>query len=225
MKTRVFMISAAVALLALPGMALGQLWSENFDGYGVGPLVPQGGWQYWDCVTNTDAIVTNAIARSAPNSAEITPSTDVVQAFAGVASGQWVISGYNYIPAGSFGEQYFILLNRWDCQGNWDWSLDILFDASAGLVSTVEGAGTAPLVYGEWVEVRVEIDLDTGTQTIYYNGAVLDVIAWAGTGLAALDLFSNGGSSIYWDDLVLEEEAPPVAVESSTWGKIKATYK
>lgn len=223
MKTRVITMSVAVALLALPGITLAMDWSENFDAYPVGPLVPLGDWQYWDCVTNTDARVTDAIALSAPNSAEITPSTDVVQAFTGVTSGQWVISAYNFVPAGSSGEQYFILLNLWDCAGNWDWSLDILFDATAGLVSTVEGTGTTALVYGEWVEVRVEMDFDAGSQSIYYNGGLLDTIAWAGTGLAALDLFSNGGTSIYWDNLELQ--GPPTAVESSTWGQIKATFK
>ena len=70
-----------------------------------------------------------------------------------------------------------------------------------------------------------EINLDTNVQTLYYNGAVFDTFAWS-TGtmeIAALDLFSNGGSAIFWDDCSLNDGS--VAVEPTSWGRIKSSFK
>jgi hypothetical protein len=76
----------------------------------------------------------------------------------------------------------------------------------------------------------VVIDFTANTQQVFYGGSLLTAKSWtegaSGGGalnLAALDLFSNGGTSVYWDDLVLAREGA-TAVEPSTWGGVKATF-
>jgi hypothetical protein len=104
----------------------------------------------------------------------------------------------------------------------------MMFDAAAGTVSTECGASTAitlPLVLDQWVEIKVFLFLDMDWVQIYYDGTLLDDPAVADhpelgggyqwslgmfgsntTGrvnLAALDLFANSASSIYYDDFSL----------------------
>ena len=64
-----------------------------------------------------------------------------------------------------------------------------------------------PWITDDWIELRVEIDLDANLQTIYYDGEVLDQTVWQASGIPevqAVDLFSNNGSFAYFDDLSLE---------------------
>jgi hypothetical protein len=229
MNTWLLRAAAVAMLLALPTFAAAQ-WSDNFDSYANGSgLHGQGGWMGWDCDPAWDALVTDLYSHSAPHSADIGFTSDITQEFAGVTSGEWVISGWVYVPGNSTGQQYFILLNTYYCGGStdWDWSLQMLFDSGAGTVSTVEGGSSTAIINDQWVEVKVEINLDTNTQAVYYNGAMLDTMAWTSTGqlaLECLDLFSNGGSSVYWDDCVLSDGGA-TAVEPSSWGSIKASFK
>ncbi len=225
MKSAHLLIAALAFTLCL-GTTASADWADDFDSYVLGSgLHGQGGWEGWLGDPGADAYVTDAYSRSAPHSVDITPTSDIVQVFS-ETSGEWVMTGWNYIPSGSTGLQYFILLNTYVTTQFW--SLQILFDSDTGLVSTAEGGGTASLINDQWVEVRVEINLDANFQTIYYNGNLLDSIPWVGAGggaqqIEALDLFSSGGSSIYWDDCSLG--GPPVPAEKSTWGSIKASYR
>jgi MYXO-CTERM domain-containing protein len=58
--------------------------------------------------------------------------------------------------------------------------------------------------------VRFEIDLDADVQDIYYDGNLLSSKSWtdgvSGGGalnIGAVDIFANGASPIYWDDMSL----------------------
>ena len=222
---KLLLLSLVFAFVVFPTSGRAD-WSDNFDSYALGSgLHGQGGWEGWEGNPGADAFVTNLYSQSAPHSVDITPTSDIVHTFS-ETSGQWVMTAYNYIPSGSAGEQYFILLNTYGV-GVHNWSLDMLFNSTTGIVSTVEGSGTATLIRNRWVEVRVEIDLDANIQNIYYDGTLLDSIPWAGVGgvtdIAALDLFSNGGTSIYWDDISLM--GPPTPVEDTSWGAIKGLFR
>ncbi len=200
-------------------------WSENFDSYGLGTgIIGQGGWEGWDGNPAPDGYVTDVQSLSAPHSLDVEPTTDVVQEF-NITSGEWTITAWNYIPSGSTGTQYFILLTLY--MGNdSDWALQLVFNSDSGQVIVTEGTATAAIIYDQWVEVKVEIDLTANMQNVYYNGILLDTIQW-GTGgfieFDALDLFSNGGSSIYWDDITLVETIEALA--PSTWAAIKSSLK
>ena len=217
-------ITFAICVLFAVGIANAD-WSENFDSYAAGSLlIGQGGWEGWDGNPGADAVVSSAQAQSSPNSVSAIQTTDIVQQFTGVNSGIWSMSASCYIPAGSTGTQYFILLNIYNSGGPYDWSMSLKFNSTNGEVSSEEGTGVATLVYDQWVPIEIVFDLGANLQTVYYNNVQIDQLPWTSTGelaLAALDLFGNGGTPIFWDDIVLE---PSFALNQSTWGQIKATW-
>jgi hypothetical protein len=228
-----FGIVVLSAFLLTPVISLAQ-WTDDFDSYTAGSgLHGQGGWVGWDNNPGADAFVTNLRSRSAPNSEENRSTSDIVQQFTGINSGQWAISGWCYIPTGGFGNQFFILLNTYNHGGPYNWSLDLQFNQTSGQVVDFDDPNTPtrPIIYNQWVEVRVVIDFDTDFQQIYYNGALFASRSWtegaSGGGvlnLAALDLYSEAASTIYWDDLALDDlRATPV--QQTTWGGVKAAFR
>jgi hypothetical protein len=88
-------------------------------------------------------------------------------------------------------------------------------DASAGEVVAEHDGDTLPLITDQWVEMRVEIDLETDWFQCYYGGDLLQEKEWtAGPNngydgvldIAAVDLFANGATSVYHDDLSIDGE-------------------
>jgi hypothetical protein len=221
MRFMQYILAGLVTLLFVP--VAGADWSDDFDSYALGSgLHGQGGWTGWDNDPAFDAYTTDIHSYSTPHSAAILPTSDIVHQYTETA-GQWTMTGWSYIPSGSTGSQYFILLNTYNHGGPYEWSLQLHFDSTAGTLIVVEGSGTTAIINNQWIEVKVNINLDTNNQQIYYNGILLDTIPWMTSGvveIAALDLFSNGGSTIYWDDLSLVETT---ALQRTTWGEIKAT--
>lgn len=218
---KLFLALAMCTLFA--GVAIAD-WSDNFDSYSVGGIIGQGGWTGWDDNPAWDALVTADQAMSAPNSVSIIQTSDIVQQYTGYTSGMWSMSGYCYIPAGSTGTQYFILLSIYVPGGTNEWCLQLRFNSATGLVSAAEGGGSTPIINNQWVKAEVIIDLDTNNQTIFYNDVNLGTIPWstnATLNIGALDLFGNNASPIYWDDLKLE---PSFSLNSTTWGQIKSTF-
>ena len=202
-------------------------WSENFDSYAAGSgLSGQGGWFPWDNDPGGEAYITTDQARSGANSVDITPTSDIVQEF-NIMSGTPVISGWCFIPTGTTGDQFFILLTVY-MGADSDWALQLKFACDDSQLIVTEGTAVVPIVYDQWVEVKVEIDLTADQQKIYYNGTLIDTIQWSPTSMIyqfdALDLFSDGGSSIYWDDLEVIGETQQ-ALAPSTWASIKASIK
>lgn len=187
-------------------------WSDSFDFYATGSQMHgQGGWKGWDNAPSAGALTSSAQARSAPNSVDIMLDADLVHEYSGATSGQWVYTAWQYIPSGFTGTTFFILLNTYSDGGTKNWSTQVNFNSGTGLVSN-DGAsgGTLPLVTGQWVPIRVEIDLDQDTQDFYYNHQLLYSGTWtdevSGGGAAnigAVDLFANGATSAFYDDISL----------------------
>ena len=193
-------------------------WSDNFDSYETGvPLQGLGGWKGWDNSPAASALTTDVHALSTPNSVDILPSADLVHEYAGYTSGEWVYIAWQYIPTDFAGESYFILLNQYaDGGASNNWSVQVDFDSVDNLVeNTGISGGTLPLIKDAWVELRVEIDLTDDTCTFYYGGSLLYQGTWTAevsesgiSNIAAIDLFANGASSIYYDNLSLTP--PPI---------------
>ena len=188
------------------------LWTEDFDSYATGQnMHGVGGWKGWDNLPGFTAFTSNAQARSAPNSFAIEGNNDPVREFSGVNSGQWTFTTWQYIPTGTTGLSYFIMLNTYNDGGAKNWSVQVNFNAGTNLVTNdgVSG-GSLPLITNQWVELRLEIDLDTDTQTFYYNNQQLYTGSWTGqvsgggvANIGAVNLFANGASVIYYDDMSL----------------------
>ncbi len=192
----------------------GYPWVETFRHYWPeNGMHGQWDWQGWDDDETFDALTTDTHAYSDYLSVDIKENADLVHPFTGADSGKWVFSTMVYVPVEMFEISYFILLNTYpaDISHPENWSLQIEFDGGAGVVKDFDSPNAIPLIKGEWAEVRVEIDLDADVQTTYYNGVELVTKSWTGgvepggePNIAAVDLWANGATSVYYDDIVLE---------------------
>lgn len=161
--------------------AAGVSWSENFDSYEVGSSMHgQGGWKGWANDPAATAYVTDVQSHSPSNSVAIELASDLVHEYAGYTSGEWIYTAWQFIPNDFSGLTYFLLLNQYDDGGaNNNWSTQVSFDSATGIVLN-EGAagGQLPLIKGQWVEIRVVINLDTDTQTFFYGDDTLFTGSW-----------------------------------------------
>lgn len=216
-KTALVILPLALLLAMIPLMvsAAGGPWSDNFDSYANGSNIHgQGGWKGWDNVPANGGVVTNALSRSAPNSLVTDGVDDVVHEYT-ATDGQWVYTAWQYIPDNMVGQHYFILLNTYADGGPNNWTLQLCFDAASGNVfddsaATCSG-NSLPFVTDQWAEIRVEIDLDADLFDLYYNNSALitggvwsDHTSGGGvTSIGAVDLWSNGATAVYYDDMSL----------------------
>jgi hypothetical protein len=186
-------------------------YSENFDSYAVGSeIIGQGGWEGWEGGAGVGALVDDDFSVSPSNSLNVSTVTDIVHQFSGYTTGQYTVTAQQYIPTGFAGQSYFIIQNTYPVSTNW--STQVTFDSSTGqAANTGSSTGTIPYVTDEWVELRVEIDLDANTQTFFYDGQQLYSGTWteevSGGGalnIASINLFANGASPVYYDDISIE---------------------
>ena len=207
MRKDTLCVSAAAVLCAAAG-ACGQ-WTENFDSYPAGALSGNGGWALW-CTGGSDGLITTALANSAPHSFRADAGTDMVQEFA-VDSGVWTMEAEIYVPSDAgAGDGYYIVMNQYCPGDNSFWSVVIVFSNTSGLVQNWQGNVLA-LITDQWVNLRIEIDLDADTMDQFYDGQVLGAgMSWSGNvalggaqAIAALDLFSDSLNGIHYDDLSL----------------------
>jgi hypothetical protein len=120
---------------------------------------------------------------------------------------------------------WFIMLNTYvSGPGTDNWSVQVVMCVSActtagalpGMVvniggSDVGGGGSAPLITDQWVDLRVEANMTTNQYSVFYNGALIDTQQWTVTGalqVQAFDLFSNGSTESYMDDIWLDTTLP-----------------
>ena len=211
---------------ALPATVEAQFFADSFDSYaGFSFSAGQGGWETWDLDPAWDTYVTNAESFSSPNSLFVGDAADVVQQFTGVNSGVWYAKAQTYVPSTQTGEMFFILLNTYAPGGTNNWSVQVVL-CQSGCVTTgamagqvvnlggtdVPGGGSAPLIVDQWVELLVEIDFNQSLYWVYYNGVLVDgPLDWTTTGLFELqcmDLFSNGSSESYMDNIWLDTSNP-----------------
>lgn len=204
-------IACAGLALALGCSAAQAQWSENFDSYADGTLLAGvGGWDGWDGTAAAAGTVSSRQSRSGPHSIEIEGSDDAVHPFSGYTSGQWTLTAHQYIPTGGLtASTYFIVNNEYNHGGPYTWAVQMRFDPLTGMVVDDNRAevNPIPVVFDQWAEIRLEIDLDTDTLETYYNGTLLSMGTYTlGAGdpleIANLDLFTTGGVA-YYDDISL----------------------
>jgi hypothetical protein len=199
-------------------------WFENFDTYTNGQWLDgfpeDGGWRGWDNLSAAGAAVTNAQSRSSPHSLDISGPSDTIYEFPGFnndgvyTSGFWNFSAWVYVPDDFEGESYFLVQSAYTDgagQGN-SWAIQVRMDSAAGVVEAEHDGWQLPLVTGRWAEFLVEIDLDNDYYWLWYDGTVLEDKEWtAGPNndmlgyleIDCLDLYANGATSVYYDDLAL----------------------
>jgi hypothetical protein len=208
--------AGAAALFVLAGGASAQ-WSDNFDSYSDGQLLDGvGGWAGWDGIGIDAPYASSAQSRSAPLSGAVGNGySDGVHPYSGYTSGAWVYTAYQYIPSGLDGLTYFILNNEYNHGGPYDWAVEMHMDPATGMVTeeiqNLYGNGTAevPIVYDQWVEIRVDFDLDNNTMETFYNGQLVSAGTWnirqgGLLELQSVDLYAPHSATVYFDDMSLE---------------------
>ncbi len=222
---------ASVLLIGLAwagAPALAQ-WSENFDSYAVGPLVPNGGWEVW-YTGGADGFVDNTRSSSAPNSLRDMSASDMVHRFS-ISGGVWVFRIKVFISSANTGDGYVIMLNTYDQPPTADnWSVQVRFGGNDNLVEAEwTPLETVPLIRDQWVELRANIDLVNDVLDLYYNNAPLSVgRSWTGNvssppgtlTIAALDLYSQTMDNIFYDDASLQPVPAGCAGDMNCDGQI-----
>ena len=205
---RLRVVVVVLAIVGVSPVAPAQEFAEDFESYAAGSeMHGQGGWKGWDNVAGAGAPASSTYAYSGSNSVEIIGSADLVHEF-DISGGRWLVSAMQYIPSGTTGNTYFILLNTYNDGGPYDWSVQWNIDLATGVINLDLGSGTANIVYDQWVELKCIINLDENTIDEYYNGELISTHQWDdnvnGT-LQCIDLYGNGASSVYYDDIKVEE--------------------
>jgi len=222
----VWPVAAWLPAVVLAGAAEAQFFSEKFEAYQAGSTIAgQGGWETWDNDPAANTTVSDALAFSAPNSLLVAGAADIVHQFTQVTAGTWYAKARVFVPSTQTGEVWFILLDTYAAgPGADNWSVQVVMCVTgcttAGAVpgsvanlggSEVPGVGTAPLVTDQWVELRVEVNLAANQYSVFYDGALLDTQQWTVSGglrIQAVNLFSNGSSQSYMDDIWLDTTVP-----------------
>lgn len=233
MKHRSRIIIASVALVAFVaiGPAAAQTdWYDGFESYPAGGgLHGMGGWAGWNGDPAWDAVVTDLYAFTGSQSVAIAGTADIVQAFNGYTAGVWNLNAWMLLPADFTGETYFIVLNTYVPNGDQNWSVQVRF-SDGQVITDSPGGESLPWITGEWVELRLVIDLQTDLQTFYYDDSMLYQISWtegmSGGGalsIGALDLYANGASEVFYDDISLMSAT--VGTESRSLSAIKDLFR
>jgi hypothetical protein len=205
-------IIAAAAIICLPSSALAQVWEENFDSYAAGTVLDNvGGWAGWDNTPAAAGVVTDAQARSGPNSVDIGAAADAVHPFTGNDSGQWTLTAWHFMPVRPLqNETFFIVNNVYNHGGPYEWTVQVGFNPVTGMVTDAFRPDTPiAIAWNRWAEIRLEIDLDADTIDTFYDGSLLSsgqyTIRGGPAEIANIDLFGNGTQSFY-DDISLVPE-------------------
>jgi hypothetical protein len=223
---KLWFLAAALCVVALPGRADAQFFSDSFDTYATNSTIAgQGGWETWDQNPAADTTVVSTQAFNPPNSLNVSGAADIVHQYAGVTSGVWHARAMTYVPSTQEGEMFFILLNTYvvGTHNNPDWSAQLVLCnincLGNGLPGTVfsigggevGGGGNIPLIPDAWVELRVMVDLDNNMYQAFYGGTQFESQQWTISNpvqLQASDYFSNGSTTSFMDLSWLDTTAP-----------------
>jgi hypothetical protein len=204
-------------------------WTENFDSYENGTVMYNiGGWTGWDDNPAATGTISDTQARSAPQSLMVNDTSDAIHPVAGIEGGKWKITAWQYLPSNLSGVSYFVVNTYYQHGGPYFWAVELHFDPVTGQVNDAirdtDSLHPLPVVYDQWVEIRIEADLSSGLGTIneYYNNQLLVSGNWIAGAIGQLaigniDLYAPHGSPVYYDDISIvpnegggEEPTTPV---------------
>ncbi len=134
---RYLKVVLVILLIAgISSVASADIFSEDFESYADGSaLHGQGGWKGWNNTSGAGAPVSSLYAYSGSNSVEVVSSADLVHEF-DLVGGRWELSIMQYIPTGTNGESWFILLNTYNDNAAQDWSVQLDFNLGTGTITS-----------------------------------------------------------------------------------------
>ena len=184
------------------------LYFEDFESFDPGvSLDGEAGWEGWYGDAGAATTVSEKYAFSGTKSIEVKSNTDIVQVF-DITEGKWVLTAMQYLPSGTSGVTRFHMQNRYR-NGAIGRSVQWSFSLGNGVVGDdYDAAASARIIYDEWVELKLIIDLDNDLLEQYYDGELISSRAWVFSGeseIQSIDLFGNGASSVYYDDIKIQD--------------------
>lgn len=201
-------LSLVVLIGVCAPVSAGVLYFEDFESYGVGTSLHEvNGWEGWYGSAGAAAPVSDKYALSGTRSIEVNGSADVVQVL-DITEGKWVLTAMQYIPSGTSGLSRFHMQNTYR-NGAIGRSVQWSFSLSDGVIGEdYDPEASASIVYDEWIELKLVIDLDNDLLLQYYDGELFSERAWVFSGtsqIQSIDLYGNGASSIYYDDIKIQD--------------------
>ena len=203
-----YSVVASVLVCVCSSASTGVLYFEDFESFDVGvSLDGKAGWEGWYGNAGAATSVSEQYAFSGTKSIEVRSSTDIVQVL-DITAGKWVLTAMQYLPSGTNGVTRFHIQNRYR-NGAIGRSIQWSFSLGDGVVGDDYDAGaSASIIYDEWVELKLVIDLDNDSVEQYYDGKLFSSRAWVFSGepeIQSIDLYGNGASSVYYDDIKIQD--------------------
>jgi len=149
------------------------------------------------------------VAYSGTNCLEIVGTRDdLVPNWPQQTSGQWMLKVMQYCPSNvaAAGKMYFGALSEYDGAAETvGWVGSLIADFGTGKAYCEEDpAIQVDLVYDTWVELRVEIDLNSQAAHFYYNDVYL--ATRPATSIAGVDIWPTEEiEAVYFDDFSFEQ--------------------
>ncbi|NJN71254.1 MAG: hypothetical protein HC801_13955, partial [Nitrospira sp.] len=151
--------------------------------------------------------------------------------FCNADQGAWSFTAWQYIPSdfssgggGGLAGSYFVLLNTYAIGSHptSDWAVQIQIDSNDNMLKVFHGENfnriLVPYDDDRWMKIQVIVDIEEDWTRIYYDDDLVTEYSWTGgvfgsgggaPDIAAVDLYANGSSGLYYDDLRLEKIDPP----------------
>ena len=231
--------------------ALGtNVWSDNFDSYNLMQFLDgtsdDGGWKILHLYKpEYGAYVVDDQSYSSPHSVKIAGQANIIHEFTGLNSGNLTFRDWIYIPSGSdFGESYIAFLSYHFpdhyltdiIDSDYYFQVVIKFDLNNGIVINRPYNDTLPLILDKWVELRVEIDLESDWVECFYNDELLLsqkwTHSWFGVNgflnfacVALLRGYPGEDFAVYHDDMSIYHEGTGLEPDLQCDGSLSFTCK
>jgi hypothetical protein len=178
---------------------------EDFDSLAVGSSMHDvEGWEGWFGDADAGGQVTDAVAYSGTNSLEIVGNRDdLVPNWPQQTTGKWTLTVMQYCPSDkqTAGVVYFGPLTVYDgATQSVGWISEFLANFETGKAyCTGDDTIQVDLVYDDWTELRLEVDLDAQVADFYYDNVFL--ATQPAPSIAGVDIWPSGEIvGIYYDD-------------------------
>jgi len=203
-----YSVAAFVLVCMCASASAAVLYFEDFESYAAGTSLHEiNGWEGWYGAAGSAASASGQQAYNGTKSVVVKGGTDAARVF-DITEGKWVLTAQQYIPSGTSGETRFHMQNTYR-NGAIGRSVQWSFSLSDGVIGDdYDLAASASIIYNEWVELKLVIDLDNDLLEQYYNGKLFSTRAWVNSGtsqIQSINLFGNGASSIYYDDIQIQD--------------------
>ena len=182
---------------------------SDFDSLAVGTNMQDvDGWEGWYGDPNWAAQVTDVVAYSGTNSLEIVGTRDdLVPNWPQQTTGKWTLSVMQYCPSDkqTTGVVYFGPLTEYDGAAETvGWISEFLANFETGKAyCTGDDTIQVDLVYDDWAELRLEVDLDAQEADFYYDNIFLST--QPAPSIAGVYIYPTDDIvAIYYDDFRFE---------------------